>query len=506
MELPNGEFLAVGTANILTQYNSGLAVRVDANMKVLAADTMDIFGRTRPCSNSPAPKTERSMSAARWPANSINFSDGFCAVFNPNSLTVKDSVTVFNYGLDRPLSFTVTDDGSLLMSGMAPVGNIFDAEGIIRNRAFVRKFSTNGTLLWEHVEESGMFKNKFGRAYFSSAVENPLTGNIIATGNIFTGDTTQNNILDLHYTLLSPAGALLDDTVTAMPGSQNIYHTLRYDGQGNPFAYGDSVGNVLDIQNVAPLSSVFLDFNNQLYVFATSTVRNVSAAFRNAVNVPQERVADAGKFLHRRRRHFRTFPCTRSVADHRWGHGHRHPTVRPRLYLPVVQHLRYRSRGQRASAQTVLFVMVHVVQVIDPQGCTGFVIVTLMAPLSVSVEITQDILCHGGKTGRFTLPAGPGVPPHQYQLNGGPLQSSNTFSNLGAGSYIVKVVDSQNEMFSTAPIVLAEPEKLAANASLALNTLTVNASGGTPPWKYSLNGGPQQTSNTFPNLRRAITP
>jgi hypothetical protein len=140
-------------------------------------------------------------------------------------------------------------------------------------------------------------------------VENPLTGNIIAAGNIFTGDTTQNNILDLHYTLLSPTGALLDDTVTAMPGSQNIYHTLRFDGQGNPFfAYGDSVSNVLDIQNVAPLSSVFLDFNNQLYVFNTSTVRNVSAAFRDAVNVPQERVAYVGQFLHRRRGYFCAVP------------------------------------------------------------------------------------------------------------------------------------------------------------------------------------------------------
>lgn len=498
MELPNGEFLAVGTAAIAFQYNSGLAVRVDANMKVLAADTMDIFGK-----DAALLQLVRSPNGTVYVGGTVEgagASDGFCAAFNPNSLTVKDSVTVFNYGIDYPLSLAVTSDGGLLMSGMAPLGNIFDPEAIMRNRAFVRKFKTDGTMLWEHVVESGMFKNKFGRAYFSAAVENPLTGNIIATGNIFTGDTTQNNILDLHYALLSPTGALLDDTVTAMPGSQNIYRTLRYDGQGNPFfAYGDSVSNVVDIQNVAPLSSVFLDFNNQLYVIATSTVRNVSAAFRDAVNVPQERVAYVGSFYTADEDVFVLFPSLEVLLSI---DGATATVTQP--LGPDYAYQWYNVAGPIAGATGTSYTApvngAHAVQVTDPQGCTGFIIITIMVPLHASVEITQEIHCNGDKTGEIDVTPLGGTPPHQYQLNGGPLQNSNTFSGLGAGTYTVKVTDSENTMFSTDPITLTEPAKLAAAATLTLNTLTVNASGGTPPLKYSLNSGSFQTGNTFANL------
>lgn len=500
MELPSGEFLAVGTANILLEYNSGLAVRVNANLQVVAADTMDVFGRDAALLQLARSKNGTVYLGGTVQGESLNFSDCFCAAFNPNSLTIKDSVTVFGYGLDRPLSLTVTDDGGLLMSGMAPTGNIFDAEALITNRAFVRKFSTGGTLLWQHVQETGVFKNKFGRAYYSSALENPASGNIIATGNIFSGDTTTGNILDLHYTLLSPTGVLLDDTVATLPGSQHVYQSLRFEGQGNPFiAVGDSTGNVPDIQDIAPLSTVFLDFGNQLYVFATSSNRDVSASFRHVINVPEERLAYTGSFYTADEDIFVLFPS----LDVKVAVDGATATVTQPLGAQYTYQW-YNVGGPIAGATGTSYTSpvngLHAVQVIDPQGCTGFVIVTLLAPLQAVVEVTQDIRCNGDKTGEIDVTPLGGTPPHQYQLNGGPLQGSNTFSGLGAGDYVVKVMDSQGEVFSTAPITLTEPPKLTAIASLTQNTLTVNASGGTPPLQYSLNGSPQQTSNTFPNL------
>lgn len=501
MELPNGEFLAVGTANILAQYNSGLAMRVDANLKVLLADTMDVFGKDAALLQLARSKDGTVYLGGAVAGQSINFSDGFCAAFSPNSLTIKDSITVFNYGLDYPRSLSITDDGDLLMSGMAPVGNIFDSEALISNRAFVRKFKTDGTLRWQHLVEAGTFKNKFGRAYYSSAVQNPVSGNIIATGNIFTGDTTKGNILDLHYTLLSSSGLLLDDTVAALPGSQHLYQSLRYDGTGNPFfAVGDSAGNVFSPAATAPLSTVFLDFGNQLFVFNTTVNRDVSASIRNIVNVPDQRLAYVGSFYEDGDEDiFVLFP---SVEIQVVVNGPSATVTQP--ISPGYTYQWYNASGAIPGATGTTYTSPvngqHAVLVTDPQGCTGLVIVTLLAPLNALLEITQEIHCHGDKTGEIDVTPLGGTPPHRYGLNGGPLQSSNTFSALAAGEYVVKIVDSENTMFSAPPITLTEPPQLAALASLVQNTLTVNASGGTPPMQYSLNNGPFQVSSTFPNL------
>jgi gliding motility-associated-like protein len=106
------------------------------------------------------------------------------------------------------------------------------------------------------------------------------------------------------------------------------------------------------------------------------------------------------------------------------------------------------------------------------------------------------------------VPAGTGVPPLQFSLNGGPPQASNTFTNLAAGSYLVTVTDAS--ICSDNLTVVVGTSSTLNNITIdAVNTscngasngsITVDPGTGVTPVVYSINGGPTQSSNVFPNL------
>lgn len=95
-----------------------------------------------------------------------------------------------------------------------------------------------------------------------------------------------------------------------------------------------------------------------------------------------------------------------------------------------------------------------------------------------------------------------------FSLNGINYQSSGTFTGLSPGLYTIYLLDDQNctdtievEVLSTqeAPMiaqVITEP----ALCGEAIGSLTVNASGGTPPYQYAINGGPLLPSSVFNGL------
>lgn len=107
-------------------------------------------------------------------------------------------------------------------------------------------------------------------------------------------------------------------------------------------------------------------------------------------------------------------------------------------------------------------------------------------------------------TATINVPAGNGVAPYQYSLNGGPLQASNVFANLTAGTYTGFVQDASG-CSSTLSIIVTQSSSLTITtastpATCSGNnngTITVTPTSGFGPYTYVLDGN---TTLTGPGL------
>ncbi|NAS11008.1 T9SS type B sorting domain-containing protein [Poritiphilus flavus] len=121
------------------------------------------------------------------------------------------------------------------------------------------------------------------------------------------------------------------------------------------------------------------------------------------------------------------------------------------------------------------------------------------APIVITPTVT-DILCFGDATGQISLAIAGGAAPFEYSIdNGTNYQTTADFVNLTAGTYPVRVRDT-NGCEQTASVVVNEPALLVAEAAitqtytcLQLGEITVGSvtptAGGSGDYQYSLNGG-----------------
>lgn len=118
----------------------------------------------------------------------------------------------------------------------------------------------------------------------------------------------------------------------------------------------------------------------------------------------------------------------------------------------------------------------------------------------VLVSSTQtNVTCFGGTDGSISVVASGGATPYQYSINAGvTYQSSGTFTNLTAGTYIVWVMDALSQTGNTtvtitqpAPLIISPLIDQTVCYGTVVNVCPI-ASGGTPPYNYQLqiNGNP----------------
>lgn len=143
----------------------------------------------------------------------------------------------------------------------------------------------------------------------------------------------------------------------------------------------------------------------------------------------------------------------------------------------------------------------YTITVRDENGCTLSSDVEVnLPPLQSNIVLQQAVSCFNGDNGEIVVNVIGGFPPYTYSLNGGTAQSSNTFSNLSAGTYTVVVMDDFGTTVEQTGYVLANPDELTLNAAVVLNAINASASGGTGTLEYSIDGANFQPANQFNNV------
>lgn len=147
----------------------------------------------------------------------------------------------------------------------------------------------------------------------------------------------------------------------------------------------------------------------------------------------------------------------------------------------------------------------------DSGGCFSTLNITIVPrAIPVSTITITNTTAAAGNDGSITVSTNGGTAPYTYSLLDGnnvtvvPAQNSNIFSSLAAGKYSVIVNDAKGCSSFLQQVTISSPAALYATTDvLPVNcigpgTITVNATGGIPPYQYSFdNGITYSVSNKF---------
>jgi mono/diheme cytochrome c family protein len=136
-----------------------------------------------------------------------------------------------------------------------------------------------------------------------------------------------------------------------------------------------------------------------------------------------------------------------------------------------------------------------------PDPCTGVI-------MGLSGVVSNPSVAGGGD-GKITVSVSSGT-GYMFSLNNGTYQALGKFYNLAAGNYTVTAINGDGctgsiSFVLTDPAISCTGVNITVNASATVNdpcttnngTVSVLASGGTPPYTYNLNGGVYQSSAIF---------
>ena len=140
------------------------------------------------------------------------------------------------------------------------------------------------------------------------------------------------------------------------------------------------------------------------------------------------------------------------------------------------------------------------------QSCSGSQATTTFIFPGPLVNVTFTNATCGNNTGSITASASGTIAPYLFSIDGTNFQASGSFNALAAGIYALTVKDSNGcSTKSTVTVLNTNGPQLAltsTSAACGINngSVTINVSGGTAPFQFSLNGSGFQNNNFFTGL------
>lgn len=125
----------------------------------------------------------------------------------------------------------------------------------------------------------------------------------------------------------------------------------------------------------------------------------------------------------------------------------------------------------------------------DALGCSAADSINLMQPTQLQADATAtDIACFGDKTGTILFTANGGRPPYFYSADGQNFSINPLITGLGANSYNVVVLDSDQCRWQDTLMVNGPEELLINNIDISYDeetekyTAVIHVAGGNPPY------------------------
>jgi gliding motility-associated-like protein len=136
------------------------------------------------------------------------------------------------------------------------------------------------------------------------------------------------------------------------------------------------------------------------------------------------------------------------------------------------------------------------VTITDANGCAKDTSVIIGTPPDLKAHLQEtDVLCFGGSDGKVTVTASGGIPPYQYTWDNGAQTAA--VSGRAAGQAAVTVTDINGCIFAT-NIQVGQPANPVSGTTVEVDPkcfggrtgkITIQATGGTPPYLYGLDNG-----------------